>query len=238
MVDIKKSVRIYNHLMNGRILNRQILASHGAFENDPLFSELMDNLEDYRRQYQMGGFSLIANADYAYLIKGDSYEIGKTEIAMKAYCLLLLLGKYLTTHNYTLSKLTSEKGGLTQADFHKIEAMPHTQEILERAGMGDDLYRNIKSILIERGVMFEKPSEQKFVLSNAGKAFFDELMMSFEDMETDDGADVLEIDELDTALADNPHYDHEAAITSAATVETESGIDEESNYDVDVDVDD
>ena len=129
----------------------------------------------------MGGFSLIANADYAYLIKGDSYEIGKTEIAMKAYCLLLLLGKYLTTHNYTLSKLTSEKGGLTQADFHKIEVMPHTQEILERAGMGDDLFRNIKSILIERGVMFEKPSEQKFVLSNAGKAFFDELMMSFED---------------------------------------------------------
>lgn len=226
MVDIKKSVKIYNHLMNGRILNRQILASHGAFENDPLFSELMDNLEDYRRQYQMGGFSLIANADYAYLIKGDSYEIGKSEIAMKAYCLLLLLGKYLTTHNYTLSKLTSEKGGLSQADFHKIEAMPHTQEILERAGMGDDLFRNIKSILIERGVMFEKPSEQKFVLSNAGKAFFDELMISFEDSDAEADRNQAGMSKSERGLTTESQLT-ENSYQDEIDTETEKSIDDE-----------
>lgn len=179
MVDMQKSVEIYNHLMNGRIINRQRLGSHGEFESEPLFSEIMDNLGDYKNQYAMSGFSLIANADYVYIIKGQAHDISKTDIAMKAYCLLLLIGKYLTTHNYRLEKLSASSGGLSQAEFNKIQSMPQTKEILERANMGEDLFKSVKSILIERHIMFENPITGHFILSDAGRAFYDELMAGF-----------------------------------------------------------
>ena len=50
MVDMYKSVEIYNHLMNGRIINRERLGSHGEIESEALFSEIMDNLGDYKNQ--------------------------------------------------------------------------------------------------------------------------------------------------------------------------------------------
>ena len=57
MVDMYKSVEIYNHLMNGRIINRERLGSHGEFESEALFSEIMDNLGDYKNQYAMSNAS-------------------------------------------------------------------------------------------------------------------------------------------------------------------------------------
>lgn len=179
MVDMYKSVEIYNHLMNGRIINRERLGSHGGFEPEPLFSEIMDNLGDYKNQYAMSGFSLIANADYVYIIRGQTHDITKTDIAMKAYCLLLLLGKYITSHNYRLEKLSAVTGGLSLAEFNKIQAMPETKEILERANMSENLFKNIKSILVERHIMYEHPMTQHYMLSNSGKAFFEELMTDF-----------------------------------------------------------
>lgn len=179
MVNMQKSVKIYDHLMNGRIINRQRLGTNGEFEPEPLFAEIMDNLGDYKNQYAMSGFSLVANADYVYIIKGQAHDISKTDIAMKAYCLLLLIGKYLTTHNYRLEKLSASSGGLSQAEFNKIQSMPQTKEILERANMGEDLFKSVKSILIERHIMFENPITGHFILSDAGRAFYDELMAGF-----------------------------------------------------------
>lgn len=179
MVDMYKSVEIYNHLMNGRIINRERLGSHGEFESEALFSEIMDNLGDYKNQYAISGFSLIANADYVYIIKGQAHDMAKTDIAMKAYCLLLLLGKYITSHNYRLEKLSVANGGLSLAEFNKIQAMPETKEILERANMGEDLFKSIKSILVERHIMYVHPITQNYLLSNSGKAFFEELMADF-----------------------------------------------------------
>lgn len=54
------SVEIYDHLMNGRIINKRHLGSHGDFEANPMFEEVIKNLEVYRNQYEMCGFSLIA----------------------------------------------------------------------------------------------------------------------------------------------------------------------------------
>ncbi len=45
--------------------------------------------------------------------------------------------------------------------------------------MDEDLFKNIKSILVERHIIYEHPVTQNYLLSNAGKAFFEELMADF-----------------------------------------------------------
>ncbi|TXD97550.1 hypothetical protein ES754_00760 [Psychrobacter frigidicola] len=179
MIDLHSSVEIYDHLMNGRIVNKRRLGSHGSFEPNPMFEEVIKNLDVYKNQYDMCGFSLLANTEFIYIIKGNAYELGKTEIAMKAYCLLLIIGKYVTSHNYKVDKLNSASGGLTLSDIDKIGLLQDTAEILQRAGMNEDMFKSIKSTLIERQIMFENPITQNFVLSDSGMAFYEELTADF-----------------------------------------------------------
>lgn len=180
-INFTKSVDIYDTLMNGRMINRQQLNNAGEWIADPWFDELMNNLQDYRMMFQAFGFRLVENPNYVYLID-QSLTDGKTDISMKAYCLLLIIGKYLTVNGFALSKITSPTGGLTEADFIKMGELPYVAEILEKAKLGnrhkDDLFSVIKSVLVERKLMLEKPSSQSYILSNAGKAFFDELMLN------------------------------------------------------------
>lgn len=95
------------------------------------------------------------------------------------YLLLLILGKYLTEHNYRLSKLTEPSGGITPADIEIIQEMQETQEILEKAGIKNDLLASIKSVLVERNIMLGKPSSQSYVLSDSGRAFFEEIVRHY-----------------------------------------------------------
>ncbi len=182
------SVEIFDELMNGRMINREILGSNGKFEPNPQYKEIMDNLSLYKQQYKMSGYTLVANANldegFIYIIKGEAYEISKTELAMKAYCLLLLIGKYLTSNNLTMSKIIDEQGGLTTSDFSKMQTMENIAEILENANMQDDLLKNVKSILVDRHIMYKKVGDElgqdRYILSNAGKAFYDELVEQVE----------------------------------------------------------
>lgn len=180
MIDMMKSHTIYNELMNGRIINAQVIDANGEFQANPLFSEVMDNFGDYRKQYEMCGFQVEATGEYIYVAKGVRHEAQKTDIAMKAYLLLIILGQYVTTNGFQMtgsrtdSKLSAINGGLSLADIEKIQAMPHTKEWLDRAGMGDDLLKNIKTILVERHIMQRNPVTENFILSQAGNHFFDE----------------------------------------------------------------
>lgn len=53
--------------------------------------------------------------------------------------------------------------------------MQETAELLNRAGMGDDIYVQIKNILVERKILLEKTSSESYILSTIGEKFFDEL---------------------------------------------------------------
>lgn len=180
MIDYTKSAEIFNHLMNGRIINRELMGSHGSFENNPLFSEVMDNREDYSKQYKMSGFHLVESAEYIYIIKGQEFDIAKTQIAMKAYFLLTILSKYATSNNIAIGKLWSAEGGISPAEIVKIEELRDTKEILERCNLDDSLYKNIKVIMVDRDIAYIHPVSQNIVLSNAGKQFFEDIRNDFE----------------------------------------------------------
>lgn len=177
----QKSVDIYRHLMNGRILNRQKLNNAGEWVDDELFQELISNIDEYRSLYQACGFELMEHSDYVYL--NDPHLEGKTELSMKAYCLLLIIGKYLTHNGFSLSKITSPTGGLTVQDFQNMLELDDVQELVEKAQLytarkKDDFFSIVKNILVERHILLEKPSQQMFILSPAGRLFFDELLQN------------------------------------------------------------
>lgn len=175
------SKKIFDQLMNGRIVNKTIIGNSDAFVENPLFTEIIDNLADYRQQYKMAGYDFVENAQYFYIRDraSDKNEL-KTDITMKACVLLLLMGKYLTENNYRISKLTDPNGGLLEADFEAIQDMPDTAEILEKSGMKRSFSQSVDITLVERNIMLQKTSSNAFILSDSGRAFFDEIIDSYQ----------------------------------------------------------
>jgi condensin complex protein MksE len=181
MFNAALSHEIFSQLMNGKVINKTELNNSGEFRENPLFAEILGNLNDYRNQYRMSGYEFIENSSYIYIRERVSKkEELKTDITMKVCVLLLLLGKYLTEQNYRFTKLTDKTGGLTVADFEAIEDMPDTQEILQKSGMKSRFQTAIKTTLIDRNILLQKPSSQTYILSDAGKAFFEEIIEGYQ----------------------------------------------------------
>jgi len=181
MYDTNLSSEIFSQLMNGKVINKSILNNNAQFVENPLFNEIMDNLKDYRTQYQMNGVEFVEEAEFIFIRdRVSNRDDLKTDITMKACLLLLLLGKYLTEHNYRISKLIDPSGGITRADIEAMQEIPDTQEILEKAKMKNDLHAMIKSVLVDRHIMLEKPGSQSYILADSGKAFFDEIVKNYE----------------------------------------------------------
>jgi len=181
MYNAATSQGIFSELMNGRIINKTSLDNSNNFTENPLFTEIIDNLDDYRTQYKMSGYEFVESPSYIYIRERstDTNSL-KTDITMKACVLLLLMGKYLTENNYRISKLTDPSGGLTEADFEAIQDMPDTAEILEKSAMKRDFSASIKPILVERNIMLQKIGSNSFILSDSGKAFFDEIVDNYQ----------------------------------------------------------
>ena len=181
MYNAVMSQRIFNELMNGRIINKTVIDNSNSFTENSLFTEIIDNLGDYRNQYKMSGYEFVENPDYIYIreLTADKSSL-KSDITMKVCVLLLLMGKYLTENNYRISKLIDPSGGLTEADFEAIQHMPDTAEILEKSAMKRDFNASIKPILVERNIMLQKIGSNAFILSDSGRAFFDEIVDSYQ----------------------------------------------------------
>lgn len=180
MFDANLCHEIFNKLMNGKIINKTILNNNGQFTNNPLFDEILCNLNDYKGQYDMCGKDFVVENDYVFIRdRTNINEDLKTDITMKAYLLLLIIGKYLTANNYRFSKISDSSGGITIADIEAIQEMPDTQEILEKSKLNNNLHSEIRNILVNRNIMLEKPSSQSYILSDSGKAFFNEVINNF-----------------------------------------------------------
>ncbi len=60
-----------------------------------------------------------------------------------------------------------------------IQEMEDVQELIEKAKLKDDLFTEYKNVLINRFLLLEMPGSERFILSDAGKAFFEEVVQSF-----------------------------------------------------------
>lgn len=174
MANLSYSIKIYNQLMNGKVINREII-DNDSYQTNFLFTELMDNLEEYKKQYVMCGFDFIANGDYVYIAENQQYEDLKTDMGMKVQILLLIIGKFLNSKQIGLSRIMTLSAGLTLADLEEIQELPDTIELLDKAGFKGSFKDNVKSTLVDRHILLEKTSSKSYVLSAIGRVFFEEL---------------------------------------------------------------
>lgn len=180
MFNAKLSKQIFDLLMNGRIINKHNLSNDGSLEENPLFVEIIQNEDDYERQYLMNGYYLDIRDGYIMLrdTQRDHTSL-KTDITVKAYLLLLIIFKYLNDHNLRPSKVFPSGSGLNLADIETMEEMEDTAELLDKADLKRSLKIHIKSMLVERNILLEKVGATAYVLSDAGMAFFEEVTHSF-----------------------------------------------------------
>lgn len=177
MYSVDLSVEIYQMLMAGKMINSRILNNSGQWVSNPLFEEIMNNLQAYTTQYEMSGQELVNNKSFVFLRKsGMPIEDLKTDVTMKAALLLLMLGKYINEQNYRFSKLTEPSGGITQADIRALQELDDVQELIEKAKLKSDLFAEFKNILINRNILLELPGSERFILSDSGRAFFDDVV--------------------------------------------------------------
>lgn len=167
------SVELFKELTNGRVINKYKLQNNGEETENELFTEVMSNLDTYRLQYRMSGYELIEHEDYFYIRDADvGFDDLQSDITMKVSVLLILLGKYVNDKGYILSKLTSTAGGLSDADLDEIETLPNTIELMEKCDFKKGFKHAFKSSLVDRNIMLQKPTDGRYVLSAAGRAFF------------------------------------------------------------------
>lgn len=175
------SREIFRQLVNGKVINRTELNNSAEFTENRLYSEIMENLDQYRMQYKMSGYEFVDKSDFVFIRdKAIGQADLKTDITMKICILLRMIGKYITENNYKITKLTAATGGLTSADFEAIQQMPTTTEILEKSGMKTDIKLSILSVLVERNILLEKPSSEAYVLSDVGREFFDQIADNYQ----------------------------------------------------------
>lgn len=182
MFDAKKSRQIYKELMNGKVINKHKLNNEDVLSDNLLFLELVTNEEAYRQQYLMAGYHLEIQPEFILLRDLEKLNSSlKTDATMKIYILLLLIAKYLNDNNYRIDKITDPAYGLNAADIDTIASLETTKEIAEKADLKRDLSSHIKSSLVERGILLEKTGASAYILSDAGKAFFNEVWTKFYD---------------------------------------------------------
>lgn len=181
MAEYAISKRAFDQLMNGQVINRHVLDNSGYVPN-PIFDEIVHHEDEYKKQYRMSGYQLVINKNYIFLQNaGNDADSLKTDVSMKAYVLLLLIGRYLNTRNYRISKIEHSGSGLSVADISFMEEMPDIREILEKTDMKNSLLSHVKSVLVERNIMVEQVGTDTYILSDAGSAFFQEIFSHFYD---------------------------------------------------------
>lgn len=174
MADIALAPKIYNHLMNGRIINREVIDNDNYVMN-PMFVQIMDNLAEYEKQYEMCGFNMIKTGDYVYLCEKKASEDLKTDVGMHVQILLLLIGKYLNRKNLSLSKITTLSAGISLAEVEDVGKMEEAIELLDKARVKMNFADAFTKILVRRSIFLEKTTSKSYVLSSIGVKFFEEL---------------------------------------------------------------
>jgi len=179
MISNELSQKIYNQLINGKAINKNsyVEKSNELTEN-PLYSEIFINFDEYRQLYQRINFDLVNKNGSFYFIRelngGDA-----NDATIKIQALLIIIGRIVMEKGYLFDVLTDYRAGIKLEDLslamseERYTDILHTCKLCSSRSIEDE----INSHLIARGIMF-KNSRGHFVLSDAGAAFFSELIDS------------------------------------------------------------
>jgi len=176
MITNELSQSIYNQLINGKAINKHSYElKTNQLENNPLYTELFSNFDEYRQLYQRLNFELVHKHGSFFYIREPNG--GNTnDVTIKIQALLIVIGRIITEKGYLFDVLTDHRAGIKLEDLSVAMTEERYSEILHTCKLctTNNIETEINNNLIARGIMF-KNSRGNYVLSDAGGAFFNEL---------------------------------------------------------------
>ena len=96
-------------------------------------------------------------------------------MAIKIQVSLLILARKITEAGFGYELLENENAGISIQQLEEISEDEEVKQLILAAKLGKKtLYEVVKDVLLERRIM-EKNSQQRYILSDAGKYFFQQL---------------------------------------------------------------
>lgn len=176
MYDLKLSKLIFQELTSARIINNKILIKGDTWVENPLYSEIITNIEQYKQQYEMCGYELSLKAGFIHLQPSLS-DNTTDDLNKRIPLLFMLISRNMLIKGYRFEKIDNVLGGITPDEIEEIGALDETKEWLEKAEFGKmDFKKAIKLTLVDRNLMVEKDNGN-IILSTSGSVFFEELFL-------------------------------------------------------------
>jgi hypothetical protein len=181
MISKELSQKLYAELINGKTVNKQsYLSKTNELVGNPLYTEIFNNLDEYKTLYENIKFELIhRHPGFFYIREPNGDEIN--EVTIKVQALLIVIGRIVTEKGYLFDTLTDYRAGIKLEDLNVAMEEERYTDILHTCKLCKDrnIDAEIKNNLISRELMFIN-SRGHYVLSNAGQSFFSELKDSYE----------------------------------------------------------
>lgn len=181
MISNELSQNIYNQLINGKTINKQNYAiKTNELDENPLYNELFTNFDEYYKLYQRINFDLIHKNASFFFIRGLGSK-DANEATIKIQVLLIVIGRIITEQGFLFDTLTDYRAGIRLEDLSVAITDERYTDILHTCKLcikGKSIESEIEDNLVARGIIY-KNSRGYYVLTNAGKAFFDDLKDAF-----------------------------------------------------------
>ena len=177
MISNELSQAIYNDLVKGKTINKHSYKiKTNELDENSLYNEVFINFDEYRQLYQRINFDLIHKNSSFFFIR-DISGGDANEATIKIQALLIIIGRIITEKGYLFDVLTYHRAGIGLEDLSAATSEERYSDILHTCKLciSRSIEDEIVSHLITRGIMF-KNSRGHYVLSDAGTAFFSELM--------------------------------------------------------------
>lgn len=165
------SIEIYKQLINGHAINKHQYEI-GEQQQNPLFDEIFCQQEHYQAQYALLGFELAMMGD-SYFIREANLNEQYRDAAMRIQVLFEVLARGMAMIPLLPEALSDYRSGLAMAEIRDMAGQDEVQDILKACGM-KDLLSEVENNLVRRGLAVWNLDEA-LVLSDSGKAFFEDL---------------------------------------------------------------
>lgn len=179
MISNELSQTIYNQLINGKAINKHTYnIKINSLEDNSLYNEIFTCLDEYRQLYQRINFELVHKNSSFFYIRDLAGE-DTNDVTIKIQALLIIIGRVITEQGYLFEVLTDHRAGIRPEDLAPVMSEERYLDILHTCKLckSRSIEEEINNNLIARGLMFIN-SRGHYVLSDAGAAFFSELVES------------------------------------------------------------
>lgn len=166
------SKTIYFELINGKFINKQVYLD-GQLQSNPLYDEIIMNLDAYSEHYDLMGF-ILSNCGDAFILREEINDRYRDTPALKVQALLLIISKFCSMIGTRVEALLNYKVGLKRANIDAIGVFDEVIDILKACDMKSSLSSEIDNNLVNRGIAFWNQIDG-LVLSNGGIAIFNQM---------------------------------------------------------------